>query len=337
MAKNEYDVKLNKIKNYFKKEKLVFDMYLEDYNGFYIYIRLDYYKKFKGFRVSWFDLDVTDIDNIDKGLGTERIFDQTIDAFNECFSKLDTRKKYEYKDNKGRVTINIDGVKKYSISFYKYIPKDLSILSTVIFTLFNTLPRRLETFLYELHAELYGTVMKYEYKQEFSFDLFNGDLNSIFDDLIIKRGENYYKEGRVSFLEKIGDKYYAVVDGRETYVVVIKYNEEEKIIQFYCNCPCEFYCKHVYAVIKAIRNSEFKLFYKITYVRPNSDLFERVMNFGYTLCLSIVNDNFLVINPNCELELVPIIDEDGNCNWRVFEEDKNETISKKIEELLKNK
>ena len=66
-------------------------------------------------------------------------------------------------------------------------------------------------------------------------------------------------------------------------------------------------------------------------------MFERMMNFGFILCLSIVGDYFLVINRDNELELVSILEEDGSCNWKVFDEDENETLSKKIEELLKNK
>ncbi|MBR4178860.1 MAG: SWIM zinc finger family protein [Bacilli bacterium] len=337
MASNEYDVKLKKIKNYFKKEKLFFDMYLENYEGYYIYIRLDYYKKFKGYKLSWFDLDIVDIDNMDKSLSSEWIFDDTINSFNEIINKLDTSKEYKYDNSKGRVTINIDAIKRYSVSFYKFIPSGLADISNLIFTIFNSLPRRLETFLFELHAELFGTIGKYEYKEEFKFDLFNDDLTNIFEDKIIARGKKYREEGKVSFLEKIGDRYYAIVDGNQTYVVVISYNEKEKITQVYCSCPCEFYCKHIYAVIEAIRNKEFKAFYKISYVRSKDDLFERMMNFGFILCLSIVGDYFLVINRDNELELVSILEEDGSCNWKVFDEDENETLSKKIEELLKNK
>jgi len=313
-------------------------MYLENYEGYYIYIRIDYYKKFKGYRLTWFDLEYIDINNIDKYISSECILDRTIDSFNEIIYSLNIDENdYKYEDSKGRVTININSVKKYKISFYKFLPVKLGNLSTLIYTIFNTLPRRLETFLFELHAELTNTTVRYEYKQEFKFDLFNDDLNNIFDKQIISRGEKYHDEGRVSFLEKLGDKYYAVVDGKEAYVVIIKYDEENKTTQVYCSCPCEFFCKHIYAVIEAIRNKEFKLFYKISYVKPNTDLFERIMNFGYTLCLTIIDDNFLIVGHNGNLELVPILDEDGNNNWRVFEEDKNETISKKIEELLKNR
>ena len=335
MKKNVYDEKLNKIKKYFNKEKLFFDMYLENYEGYYIYIRIDYYKKNKGYKLSWFDLDLFDINNIDKCISQEYVLDKTIDAYNEMIEKLDDDIDLSYGNSKGRVTININASKKYSFSFYKFLPKKLSSISNLIYTIFNSLPRRLENFLFEMHAELTNTKIRYEYKQEFDFDLFNDDLNSLFDNKIVYRGKKYREEGRVSFLEKIDNKYYAIVDGNETYVVVIKYLEEEKKTQVYCSCPCEFYCKHIYAVIEAIRNNEFKLFYKISYVIPNSDLFERIMNFGYTLCLTIVDDKFLIINHNGELDLVPILDEDGNCNWRVFEEDENETISKKIEELLR--
>ena len=330
---NSYEEKLNKIKKYFKKEKLFFDLYLEDYEGFYIYVRIDYYKKLKSYKLSWFDLDLFD-GNVERCIGSEWILDKTIDAFNEMIKELNVDKEYKYDDSKGRVTININSIKKVNISFYKFLPPELSAISNLIFTVFNTLPRRLETFLFELHAALTNTTIRYEYKQEFKFDLFNDDLSTIFDEEIINRGKKYHEEGRVSFLEKIKNRYYAIVDGSVSYVVIITYLEEEKRMQVYCSCPCEFFCKHIYAVIEAIRKQEFKLFYKISYVLPNTDLFERIMNFGYTLCLTIIDDKFLVINHNAQLELIPILDETGNCNWKVFEEDENESLSKKMEKVI---
>ena len=63
--------KLTKIKKYFKNKKLFMDIYLQNYEGFNIYIRIDYIKKLDCYRLSWFDLALTDTKNIEKTLNTE--------------------------------------------------------------------------------------------------------------------------------------------------------------------------------------------------------------------------------------------------------------------------
>ena len=123
----------------------------------------------------------------------------------------------------------------------------------------------------------------YEYKEEFDFDLFNDDIDKLFRFQIVERGKKYYEEDRVEFLEKIDDRYFAIVNGSEKYVVIIKYIEKDKKMQVYCTCPCEFYCKHIYAVILAIRNNKGNRFYKIMYKNPNKNLLERIMDFEYLL------------------------------------------------------
>ena len=43
---------------------------------------------------------------------------------------------------------------------------------------------------------------------------------------------------------------------------IIKEIEKNKVL-LHCSCPCEFYCKHIYAALKAIQNGEEKKFYKV--------------------------------------------------------------------------
>ena len=86
-------------------------------------------------------------------------------------------------------------------------------------------------------------------------------------------------------------------------------------MQVYCTCPCEFYCKHIYAVILAIRNNKGNRFYKIMYKNPNKNLLERIMDFEYLLCLGIIEQNFEIINNYGEIELIPILDKNDKYNW----------------------
>ena len=203
--------------------------------------------------------------------------------------------------------------------------------------IFNNMPRNYQELLFKLHALLMNDVTRYEYKKEFNFDLFNDDINKIFALQIIERGKNYYEENKVKFLEKIDEeRFFAVVEGTDNYLVVIKYNDENKKMQVYCSCPCEFYCKHIYAVILAIRNSNFKRFYKIYYKNPNVSLMERVANYDYQLCMGIIEKNFLIVNNDGEIELIPIFDSKGKCNWQVLEDDEDMSLTRLLQDIIRN-
>ena len=53
---DKYQKLLTKVKKNYKNTNLFCDIYLENYHNFYLYIRLDYYKKLKCYRLSWIDL-----------------------------------------------------------------------------------------------------------------------------------------------------------------------------------------------------------------------------------------------------------------------------------------
>ena len=112
--------------------------------------------------------------------------------------------------------------------------------------------------------------------------------------------------------------------------------EKDKKMQVYCTCPCEFYCKHIYAVILAIRNNKYNRFYKIMYRNPNKNLLERIMDFEYFLCLGTLEQNFEIINNYGELELIPILDKNDKYNWEIIEDSEDEKLAKQVKYFLDN-
>lgn len=337
-----YYKKIAKIRNYFKKDKMYLELSLMNYEGYYLYFTINYLKKSHSYKLSWFDLDVIDENNIEKYVNYQYLDESTIDKINEDFSKFIVSSESSREINlmeglvllKANIKTKVD--KKIDVAFNKYLPKNLAHLSSLFILIFNYLPRILENILFELLADLTGSINKYEYKKEFAFDLFNDDIDKIFAYQIIERGKKYYDEHKVIFLEKIEDRYFAIVEGNEKYVVVIKYDEENKIMQVYCSCPCEFYCKHIYAVILSIRNNEESRFYKISYKNPNENILDRIMNFHYFLCLGIVEQNFEIINDYGETELVPILDKDDKYNWDILEDSEDERLLKEVQYFLNN-
>lgn len=80
-----------------------------------------------------------------------------------------------------------------------------------------------------------------------------------FNDTIIKRGKDYYENGMVLSVIKSNNKYVAKVAGstNESYTVNIEYDKDEDYYDYDCTCPCEYPCKHIYAVLIAIKNKNY--------------------------------------------------------------------------------
>ena len=78
-----------------------------------------------------------------------------------------------------------------------------------------------------------------------------------FQHQIIKRGEDYYKAGNVGQVIKNKNTFIAKVEGTDYYEVKITIDKDSKTLSCNCTCPCEFLCKHEYAVLLAIKNKKY--------------------------------------------------------------------------------
>lgn len=76
---------------------------------------------------------------------------------------------------------------------------------------------------------------------------------------IVQRGLDYFKNGDIARLEKVGDgDFSALVLGSDRYEVFVKL--DGKIVSEHdCDCPYDYgdVCKHKVAVFYAIRNGDF--------------------------------------------------------------------------------
>lgn len=325
--------KLKQVKKYFKNTNLIFEIELSNYEAHNLYIRLDYFKKDKCYRVSWLDLDTIRDKNTDKLISYQYVQDNIVNmVINDITSRLVESKDLSNPNIQDSLVItNIYlNKKEYIYKFNRYIPKELDFLGIIYANIFDNLPRKIEAFLFELTSILVDNNKKYDYKKPFKFDLFKSNLEDIFDADTINQGKKYLD--KVLYLEKYDqERYFAVVQGKEKYLIVIKYDEEHQMLQLYCSCPCEFQCKHLYAVIENLRAKKFHKFYKVYQDDGNKDLLARLTSLNFTLCLGIVNNQLEIINNNGGIELVPII----GTKWVVLEDDEDKTLSKQIEKIIK--
>lgn len=343
MKKYTNEEKISLIKKYYKKDSIFLELILDNYEGYSLYIILNNIKKTNTYKLSWFDLSVIEDNNIKRYISCEYIQPNSIELLKAIYARLvvDSNYSEDVKTDSNIVTlyanVKTEVNDSISITFEKYLPKKLSQLTNILVFVFNNMPRQYENLLFEMTAKIMDATQKYEYKKEFSFDLFNGNIDELFSYQIIKRGQEYYENSKIEFLEEIDGIYFAIVDGMYEYVTIIKYEEKEKIMQVYCSCPCEFYCKHVYAVILAIRNKKFRRFYKIMYNDQSEDLLERLTELDYYLCLRAREKFFEIINDQGEIEAVPMLDKDNNFIWTILEDSEDERLKRDIEYFLSDK
>ncbi|MEG1892425.1 MAG: SWIM zinc finger family protein [Bacilli bacterium] len=332
--------KLSKIYRHYKKNIIFLELKIENYEYFSYYIRIDYIKKYKQFKLIWFDMNLMEDDDIEKYANYEYIPSIMVDYIKEMVEENESIY-IDQKNNEteGKVSLLVNARCKdgyyYSAQFLKYIPKDCDYIADIFFILFDHLPHKLCDLYFELNAELTDTVEKYECQNKFKFNLFKDDLKSLFGDDVYNRGEEYFKESKVLFLEEQNGKYFAVVEGSTNYVVVIEYTEETNETQVHCSCPCEFFCKHVCAVILAIRKKKFKNFYKVAIKDDDATLIEMLTNFKYILCLSVQDNLIEIIDNTLNILFVEILDKNKVNNWVVLEDSKDKIIEKGLEEAVK--
>ncbi len=86
------------------------------------------------------------------------------------------------------------------------------------------------------------------------------DWREMFHPWILKRGRNYWMEGRVTDLHKNGNEITAIVQGTEDYEVSIDI-EDGEATHFHCSCPYamnDTACKHMAAVLFALEKADIE-------------------------------------------------------------------------------
>ena len=80
-----------------------------------------------------------------------------------------------------------------------------------------------------------------------------------FDDIIKVRGQKYYEENKVCYVQKVENDYdyYALVEGSNNNFYEVYING----FDYYSSCACPYpdECKHIYAVLLAIKNQKYEL------------------------------------------------------------------------------
>ena len=328
----------DKINDYLTKRghELVTSIYLNNYNSNNIYIRIDYIRKLSIYKIVWVDLNFFNEKKIGDYINSQMVTKYIAVKLIENLAKIDMDSSYTFNDkiigDRVEIVTYLNEEPKEYV-FDRFLPFELEPFIDVFAIVFSYLPRGMEVFLHEIFAKFDCNVERFNALKPFKFNLAKGDLSSIFRKMVITRGEKLYEENKVKFLEKVEDNYYLsiVEDDGIDYLTVIRL-VDEKYVHMWCNCKCDYYCKHLYATIKAIREKKYINFYKVKYTGKEESLLEKVTISNYYLCFGIKNDKILLINDDGTIFPCDIVQK-GKVAFEVLEDDDDCTLSKQLKEI----
>lgn len=336
----KYIKKIKDITKYYHKYENILELVLYNYENLDFYIRIDHDKKRNKYYVHFANLNDYQ-DKFDKNiLSSSYIIDEVVKSIYNALNELN---KKEY--------INIDDTffdyvyfhayynnNEYHYEYNKYTPKEIIKLNNIIRIIFLCLPHRLLYLCNELLAIETNTTNNYEYYKFFKFNLKKDNIDDLFNVDSIDEGNSYINNHQIRFLEYINPlkTYYGVLEDNMHHlqIITIYYDDKKKIMRFSCSNNEHMHCKHEYAILKSIKNKKKIPFYKVRYVYKDESLLNKLTSFNNIL-LSIGCDdkNMDIITYEGNLLKMPLKDKNGNLNFEIIEDDKDNTLYKKINNI----
>ncbi len=335
MVQNEkkYEKAMNAVDRFLKKRgySSYFTVFLNGYNNNHIYISFNYVLKIKAYRMVWFDLNYIDLKHLDRYISEQIMTSFAANKLVEGIVGLKIKPALEFSDDiLGDRVIIKNYLKDGEVyGFDRFLPKKWSSLIDPIILVFSYVPRSMELFVNEFFAKFDNTEELYNTRKAIRFNLKKDKFEKFFGEMERDKGTKLYANSRVSFLEKLDDKYLAIVEDVEPVLVVVhQVNEEFTVL--WCSCPGKKYCAHIYAALLAIKNKSFNNFYKVRYKGDNFTLLDRVRDGLFYFCFGVNGDTLLLISDNGGITSSPIVD-NGKCMFEVIEDDDECSLSKYLE------
>lgn len=325
----------DKIDSYLLKRghELVMSIYLSNYNGNNIYIRFDYVRQLAVYKVVWVDLNFFDEKHIEDFISVQLVTKYLSMKITEALYNVSYDNSYNMDedilgDRVEILTYVNEDVREYI--FDRFLPLDWEELVDPLALIFAYLPRGMEVFLNEIFAKYDGTEEQYNYTKPVKFDLLKGDSLKLFRPTSIEAGTKLFQNGKVKILEKIDDKYLAVVEDKGKHLVLLG-NVGDAYTILLCDCKENYYCEHTYAALLALRAGQFNNFYKVKYVGREESLLEKVTLGNFHYCFGIERDKILLVSTDGKIFPADIMQQ-GKCVFEVIEDDDACSLSKKLEE-----
>ncbi len=330
-----------KIDKYLTKlnHECVMSIFLDGYNGNDIFIRFDYCRDIMTYKVIWCDLKFFDEKKMDKYLNMQMITSGLANKLVDCLALLQLKDDAILNDKIIGDRVEIVSYQQEQIHEYifdRFLPLEWEKLIDPIVIIFSYLPRSMEVILNEMFGKFDGLENKYNMLKPVRFNYMSDEEDiDFFTPDVMTLGNKLYKDNKIMFLEKVEDRYIGMVAGLFNSIVVVK-EIDDKHVFMWCNCKKDTYCKHLYAALLGIRNKKFNKFYKVTYKgHKDEPLLNKISHHTIFNCYGLDGDNIQYISNDLTFEKVPILDHNGNCMFKVIEDDDELTFSKAFEKYDK--
>lgn len=319
-----------------KGHRLLMSIFLSEYNGNNIYIRFDFLPKLSVYKIVWVDINFFDEKHIDDFINMQMITKFVSISLVEKMMAVDYESDFITNEDIVGDRVEIlsyfnDTAKEYV--FDRFLPLEWEKLIEPLVLVFSYLPRGMDVFLNEMLGKFDGTEEKYNYSKPVKFDLLKGDLAGIFRPISLEGGAKLYEDGKVTFLEKVGNRYFALVKDRGSHFIVLDQVDPEHALVT-CDCNLDYHCKHACAALLALRDKKFNNFYKVKFINDKASSFEVATLGQYFMSYGIEKDQMMIVVPEGAVFPVDII-QDGKCVFEVIEDDDDLTLSKKLKEFQK--
>ena len=274
-----------------KKEDIVLDLLIKDYEHCNYYIALVFNKKINKFRILFVPIDL-----IDKN---DKVFDYFCYQFIylnqvEYILKIMNENEEYYKDiNINKKTINFDSYyielnyynctnDRYSFKFSQFIDKEFLFLFDVIAVIFEYLPNIVSELCIKLLQDFDDNNISIKYNYCFDLDIYNDSYKRYFN-------YNDYNYNNIDFIERVGNRFYVIYNGS---LIVVDYIRGKGIVNI-CSNYMQFGIEH-FNVLNAIKDGFVKEFYKVII----NDYIYLCYGVKLEYILLIGKDNILIDNYN---------------------------------------
>lgn len=325
----------DKINDYLVKRghELIMSIYLSNYNGNNIYIRLDYVSDLNVYKILWFDMKYVNSKNISKYMNIQILTKYIADKIIDKITNVDYKNDYFVNDDiigdRVEILTYIDEPREYV--FDRFLPLEWDAFIEPLALIFSYLPRGMEVFLNEIFGKFDGVEESYNCIKPFKFNIFKSPLRKIFRSSSIDLGTKLYEDNKVSYLEKVDNRYIAIVEDIIPYLVIIEQMDKDYVLML-CNCKNRFFCKHLYAVLLAIRNNKFNNFYKVRFIGKDESLLEKVTLRNYYFSFGIRGNKLMLVTPDGVILPLDVI-QNGKLLFEVIEDDDSCSLSKALEDF----
>ena len=309
-----------------KKEYPLIELKITAYNNSNFYLSLLYNRIIDKFKVLYIPLDVVEDNKIEEYCCYQFMeVKSVVYIMDQIKEELPKYEEDTLRDNRNKninaFEIEIDvyqDKKEYQFYTTRYLPKKWKFFFEAIVMMFEHAPNIMSELATEILSVIMNTNDNIEYQASINCDLLNSDLTKYFTSI---RNKKNLLEEKIEFLERVNGKYYAVIGN---HLIVIEYNDNQKILNIFCDKKDLVYSNLVYQVLTSIKNHQEKRFFKIRIVSKKDA-------YNY-LCLGIEKDKIKIIKEN-KLRTVPLN------KWKKKDitiiEDKNNILKEKIEEVMK--